>query len=286
MFRFVTSWIDSRENPAEKATLALLFEKYMPSLLEAIKHRFKRVTPIPEIAHMQLLCNLLDCLITNENCPADSPKEVLEIYFVFCSIWAFGSACYQDQTMDHRLDFSKWWINEFKYVKFPASQGTVFDYYINVDTKKLEPWTDIIPPFELDPDVPLQATIVHTGETTRLKFFMDVLLAKGHPMMLVGSAGSGKTVLVADKLNSMPENYTVCNVPFNFYTTSGIDSLQFGIIHCEHECYPVSLFSEMLQKVLEKPLEKKAGRNYGPPGNKKLIYFIDDMNMPAVCKHS
>lgn len=38
----------------------------------------------------------------------------------------------------------------------------------------------------------------------------------------------------------------------------------------------------MLQKVLEKPLEKKAGRNYGPPGNKSMIYFIDDMNMPEV----
>lgn len=38
----------------------------------------------------------------------------------------------------------------------------------------------------------------------------------------------------------------------------------------------------MLQKILEKPLEKKAGRNYGPPGNKTLIYFIDDMNMPEV----
>jgi len=38
----------------------------------------------------------------------------------------------------------------------------------------------------------------------------------------------------------------------------------------------------MLQRALEKPLEKKAGRNYGPPGNKKLIYFIDDLNMPRV----
>ncbi|KAJ4427782.1 hypothetical protein ANN_25435 [Periplaneta americana] len=42
------------------------------------------------------------------------------------------------------------------------------------------------------------------------------------------------------------------------------------------------MFSEMLQKILEKPLEKKAGRNYGPPGNKTLVYFIDDMNMPEV----
>ena len=40
----------------------------------------------------------------------------------------------------------------------------------------------------------------------------------------------------------------------------------------------------MLQRILEKPLEKKAGRNYAPPGSKKLIYFIDDLNMPGVSK--
>ena len=29
-------------------------------------------------------------------------------------------------------------------------------------------------------------------------------------------------------------------------------------------------------------LEKKAGKNYGPPGNKKLIFFVDDLNMAAL----
>jgi hypothetical protein len=42
-----------------------------------------------------------------------------------------------------------------------------------------------------------------------------------HPVMLVGNAGVGKTVLVCDKLSSLSENYAVTNVPFNFYTTSG-----------------------------------------------------------------
>jgi len=42
-----------------------------------------------------------------------------------------------------------------------------------------------------------------------------------HPVMLVGNAGVGKTVLVCDKLSALSENYTVANVPFNFYTTSG-----------------------------------------------------------------
>lgn len=38
----------------------------------------------------------------------------------------------------------------------------------------------------------------------------------------------------------------------------------------------------MIQKVLEKPLEKKSGRNFGPPGSKFMIYFVDDLNMPEV----
>lgn len=43
------------------------------------------------------------------------------------------------------------------------------------------------------------------------------------PVMLVGSAGSGKSVLVGAKLASLdPEKYLVKNVPFNYYTTSAM----------------------------------------------------------------
>ena len=44
-------------------------------------------------------------------------------------------------------------------------------------------------------------------------------------------------MLINDKLVNLPDEYMVANVPFNFYTTS-----------------------DMLQRVLEKPLEKKAGK--------------------------
>lgn len=57
--------------------------------------------------------------------------------------------------MDHRAEFSKWWLNEFKTVKFPA-QGTVFDYYIDTETKEFTLWTEKVPRFEFDPDMPLQ----------------------------------------------------------------------------------------------------------------------------------
>lgn len=45
-----------------------------------------------------------------------------------------------------------------KAVKFPST-GTVFDYYIDPESKKFEPWTKLVPNFEFNPDEPLQARI-------------------------------------------------------------------------------------------------------------------------------
>ncbi|XP_061245817.1 dynein axonemal heavy chain 17 isoform X1 [Bos javanicus] len=258
----VSSWIERRKVQSEKANLMILFDKYLPTCLDKLRFGFKKITPVPEITIIQTILYLLECLLTEKNAPPDSAKELYELYFVFACFWAFGGAMFQDQLVDYRVEFSRWWINEFKTIKFP-SQGTVFDYYIDPDTKKFLPWTDKVPAFELDPDIPLQASLVHTTETIRIRYFMDLLMEKSWPVMLVGNAGTGKSVLMGDKLDSLStDDYLVQAVPFNFYTTSA-----------------------MLQGVLEKPLEKKSGRNYGPPGTKKLIYFIDDMNMPEVDKY-
>ncbi|XP_075576162.1 dynein axonemal heavy chain 17 isoform X2 [Pelecanus crispus] len=258
----VTSWIEARTVQSEKANLMILFDKYLPVCLEKLKSGFKKITPVPEITVIQTVLYLLECLLTPQTTPPDSPRELYELYFVFACAWAFGGAMFQDQLMDYRVEFSKWWVNEFKTIKFP-SQGTIFDYYIDPETKKFMLWTEKVPKFKLDPEVPLQASVVHTTETIRLRYFMDLLIEKQRPVMLVGNAGTGKSVLMRDKLEALgADEHLVQSVPFNFYTTSA-----------------------MLQAVLEKPLEKKSGRSYGPPGTKRLIYFIDDMNMPEVDKY-
>ncbi|NXC68138.1 DYH17 protein, partial [Anhinga anhinga] len=258
----VTSWIEARAVQSEKANLMILFDKYLPVCLEKLKSGFKKITPVPEITVIQTVLYMLECLLTPQTTPPDSPRELYELYFVFACAWAFGGAMFQDQLVDYRVEFSKWWVNEFKTIKFP-SQGTIFDYYIDPETKKFMLWTEKVPKFKLDPEVPLQASMVHTMETIRVRYFMDLLMEKQRPVMLVGNAGTGKSVLMWDKLEALStDEYLVQSVPFNFYTTSA-----------------------MLQAVLEKPLEKKSGRNYGPPGTRRLIYFIDDMNMPEVDKY-
>ena len=59
------------------------------------------------------------------------------------------------QLVDYRVEFSKWWVSEFKTVKFP-SQATVFDYFIDAETKKWTPWAEKVPKYEHDPEMPLQ----------------------------------------------------------------------------------------------------------------------------------
>ncbi|NWV92100.1 DYH17 protein, partial [Machaerirhynchus nigripectus] len=258
----VASWIETRTVKSEKAALMILFDKYLPPCLEKLKSAFKTITPVPEVTAIQTVLSLLECFLTPKNVPPDSPREQYELFFVFACTWAFGGALFQDQLVDHRQQFSKWWLTEFKTIKFP-NQGTIFDYYIDPKTKKFNPWDEKVPEFELDPDVPLQAAMVHTTETIRLRYFLDLLMEKQRPVMLVGNAGTGKSVLMWDKLEALStDEYLVQSVPLNFYTTSA-----------------------MLQAVLEKPLEKKSGRIFGPPGTRRLIYFIDDMNMPEVDKY-
>lgn len=80
--------------------------------------------------------------------------------------------------------------------------------------------------------------------------------------MLIGNAGCGKTQISKGLLNDLAtttDQYIYQIVNFNYYTDS-----------------------TLLQTILEQPLEKKAGKTYAPVGKFKLIYFIDDLNMPEL----
>lgn len=138
--------------------------------------------------------------------------------------------------------------------------------------------------------------MVNTVEVSKMQYFADLLIKNKKPFMLVGPSGSGKTLLMSDKLSCLSDhNYGVANISLNYYTTSGksdsskpnkraeksrVSSLRNARVT---EFYNRLIFiSETLQKFMDKSLEKKAGRNFGPIANKTMIYFIDDLNIPKV----
>ena len=48
--RYVQSWIENREVQSEKANLTILFERYVPVLIDAHRTgKFKMITPVQEV---------------------------------------------------------------------------------------------------------------------------------------------------------------------------------------------------------------------------------------------
>ena len=165
----------------------------------------------------------------------------------------------------------------------------MFDYYpaAEGDQVHMEHWSTRVPKYVPSGDIPLVPTV----ETARLGHLLDLLVPNGHHVMLVGPAGTGKTAIMRDKLRGLdPDAYMAYTINLN----------------SKHD-------GPSLQPVLEAPLEKKAGAwgrrwrwcvrdscagqpseratprpttttcgspagmRFGPPGNKKLIYFVDDL---------
>ena len=82
-------------------------------------------------------------------------------------------------------------------------------------------------------------------------------------MLFVGSAGTGKTTIIKDYFSTLDKEVVLnSSINFNNYTDS-----------------------KALQVVIESQVDKRAGRTYGPPPSKTLIYFMDDLNMPYLDKY-
>jgi len=193
--------------------------------------------------------------------------QQLEYYFVFAIIWCLGGGLTEKDGTDYRKEFSNWWKAEWKSsVKFPA-KGTIFDYYVlsNKEGIKFDEWTKKVKTINFDTSLGHQMNnfTIPTRETVATSEFINAFILSAHPVLLIGNAGAGKTQLANGILNDLtaaqPEYYAYTKVNFNFYTDASY-----------------------LQNMLEAPLVKKGGRQFGPKGKLTMIYYVDDLNMPQL----
>lgn len=304
----------------ERGFLTSLFEKYFPSLMQR-HNEFRRITPMTDMAMIQMTCYLLECLLDNFNeqvisndnnvNQANSPRNAhnlhhaemnpdvmemaYELIFIYATMWGFGSALYQDHIIDWHREFHKWWISEFKDIKLPP-QGSIFDYCLDVQKQKFIKWEEMWQQQDneldtFDADTPLQNILIPTVETTRLNYMLKMLIDRNIACMLVGNAGCGKGAIFRELFNkytNAQEMYEISLIASP--TPAGNDGHIRTNIQQKHRVTIIQstyfnfyTSSEIFQKVLDRPLEKKSGRSYGPAGpNRRLLYFVNDLNMPEV----
>jgi dynein heavy chain len=268
----IVSWLKKFETTdAAKAVLRTLFDRYCAPTLLFIKKECKPMVPVEDVTLVANLLRLLKVLLTpallkTVTDPAVTAEaemsRILDTYFVFAAVWAFGSALSFKDGEDYRIRFSDFWRGEFKTVRLP-SRETVFDYWLDPATLQFDQWKNS-PHFSVveydSKTTPMSQVTVPTPETCSVTYWMELLVHAHDPVMLVGYAGCGKTQLVQGLLAAQkPEERLSHTINFNFYTDA-----------------------RALQANMEVPLEKKTGTNYGPAGNAALVYFLDDLNLPQV----
>jgi len=130
--------------------------------------------------------------------------------------------------VDHKANFAKNWKLQYtKGITFPTKDDTtsVFDYYVELDESGQPSWAlwvDKVRPYIHDPDLSVKQIHVETVDSYRLHYLMEKLISAGHPVLLAGAAGLGKSVLLKSKLNQFVEkqNYLSATIAMNYYTTS------------------------------------------------------------------
>jgi dynein heavy chain len=271
---YVTSWLEAREietgRTSEKTSLETFFDGLDP-FIEFTRKNFDPSTPISDFSRAQSVCYLLEGLLTEKSVNKDTTKEVYQLYFVYACVWALGGGLDPgDAGKDQRAAFSSWWKGEYKEVKFPDS-GVVFDYYIDEESSppQFKPWKEVVPNHTFDAEQAVPYVCVSHAENWALYDLMDRLIERRRPVLLIGGAGSGKTVMINQKIRmimSTSQKYCSLYVQMNYFSKAGV-----------------------IQSTLEGVMEKRTGSIYGPPNQKKMIVFYDHSHhghRERCCLHS
>ena len=109
-------------------------------------------------------------------------------------------------------------------------------------------------------DTKFSDIIVPTIDNVRNAFIVEFLLKNDKPVLSIGPTGTGKTLTIADKLTrTMPKDYSPEFIVFSAKTSAN-----------------------QTQDLIDSKLDKRRKGIYGPPLGKYFIFFIDDLNMPAL----
>uniref|UniRef100_A0A4W3JLB2 Dynein axonemal heavy chain 6 n=1 Tax=Callorhinchus milii TaxID=7868 RepID=A0A4W3JLB2_CALMI len=148
-------------------------------------------------------------------------------------------------------------------LNLPTS-GDLWNFYMDYDSSRLDPWDRIIPSFKYRSELPFFEMLVPTTDTVRFGYLMEKLLVVKHSILFTGITGVGKSVIARGLLNTIQSEARYVPVYINF-------SAQTSSIRT--------------QEIIESKLEKKRKNIIGAPGNKRVIIFVDDLNMPKLDRY-
>ncbi|XP_033612844.1 dynein heavy chain 1, axonemal isoform X2 [Fukomys damarensis] len=284
---FVECWLKNLPSlikPYEE-NFRTLFVSFLEESISFIRSSVKEVIASTNSNLTMSLLKLLDCFfkpfLPKEGLKKMSPEklsripELIEPWFIFSLVWSVGAT----GDSNSRLNFSHWlrikMIKENMTLHFPG-EGLVFDYRLEdtgisstEDDEEEEEegkqvawvkWMDSSASLTMVPDTSYCNIIVPTVDTVQMSYLLGLLLTNHKPVLCIGPTGTGKTLTISDKLlKNLPREYISHFLTFSARTSAN-----------------------QTQDLIDSKLDKRRKGVFGPPLGRNFIFFIDDLNMPAL----
>ncbi|XP_065190514.1 dynein axonemal heavy chain 10-like [Sycon ciliatum] len=275
---FWQRWKNARTNKTERDELDKLFNKYVnPSIgyiLEGFVdgravEKLKTIIPLTNLNMVCQLCKMLDSLLPAADSGNVYGTAVLESIFLSALYWSVGAGLVEEsrdkfdafiKRIAHLPENPKDDGDGAQAGEIPVAQPTVYEYYFDVPESRWVPWESVVPEYIHDRNAKYNSILVPTVDTVRSKWLLKLMTNIKHPVLFVGETGTSKTATISNFNRELdPDSNLLLNINFSSRTTS-MD----------------------VQRNLEANVEKRTKDSFGPPPGKRLIVFIDDMNMPQV----
>lgn len=272
---FYQRWLNTRisANKAETDTLIKLFSKYIGILVEYIMEGtfegfmgepLKRVIPVTMLSCLVQLCSLLDTQLPDIK--SANPDASIEAVFIQSLIWSLGASLIEEDRSKFSEAVKK--ISELPQSngmaqasagQLPGNDQSLYDFHFDIAENVWTAWSKYVPTYEHNRNVPFHEILVQTMDTVRHTWILKKTVGIRKPVLFVGEVGTSKTATIQTFLRSLPADQSILlNINFSSRTSS-MD----------------------VQRNLEANVEKRTKDTYGPAGGKKLVVFIDDLNMPS-----
>lgn len=265
-------WVAAREKETDRDIFNQLFEKYIqPSIARVLDGmdegrpvaRLRNIVPRTNLNMVTQLCRMIDSMLPNSSTLTDKP--LIEAVFISAVLWSLGASLVSND----RIIFDKF-IKRLSGLplqaglsgpgSLPSDEPTLFEYYFDAERKRWVPWSSVVPEYKHDRSKPFHHILVPTVDTVRTSWLLQLMTDIKQPVLLVGEPGTSKTATTTAFLHNLnADRNLILNMNFSSRTTS-MD----------------------VQRNLEANVEKRTKDTYGPSPGKRLLVFIDDMNMPQV----
>ncbi|KAK9825454.1 hypothetical protein WJX81_002895 [Elliptochloris bilobata] len=270
---FYDTWLSSRIDPGERATLLRLFGKYgLPAVAFVLggddqaqtQTPLKQALPATSLNMVQQLCELLSLLVQESGRIQD--PQLLEALYLQACVWSIGAAVVQTQEAPDRDRLDAFLKQRAGLA--PAScdsvpigmlpEQSLYDVFVDESAGAWKAWGTLVQPYVPPSDGCFASILVPTADVVRNSWLLRTAAGGGRACLLVGGSGAGKTAVVQRFVAALDPGADA-SLGLNF-------SSQTSSLH--------------LQRALEGVLEKRGKETYGPPLGKRLLLWLDDMNMP------